>query len=70
MAGTEGKDPVYSRPVVVGSERLRLSGELQRLITFLNQALSQDKLEFGLRKEQDGAYVLTIYRIQEADTSR
>lgn len=70
MAGTEGKDPVYSCPVVVGSERLRLSGELQRLITFLNQALSQDKLEFGLRKEQDGAYVLTIYRIQEADTSR
>jgi len=70
MAGTKGTDPVYSRPVVVGSERLRLSGELQRLITFLNQALSQDKLEFGLRKEQDGAYVMTIYRIQEADTSR
>ncbi|MBE3577478.1 MAG: DUF4264 family protein [Limnochordales bacterium] len=70
MGESVEQNRVYTRPVVLGSERLRLSGELHRLITFLNQTLAQDRLEFGLRKEEEGVYVLTLYRIEEFGIAR
>lgn len=51
-----------SRILLLGSERLSLQGDLQRLVTFLNQTLAREGFEFGLRKEAKDTYVLAVYR--------
>lgn len=47
---------------VIASDTLVLSGNVQRLVTFLNRSLKDEGYIFGLRRADDEHVHLTIYR--------
>lgn len=47
---------------VIASDTLALSGDIQRLVTFLNRSLKDEGYIFGLRRANDEQVYLTIYR--------
>lgn len=46
---------------VIASDTLALSGDVQRLVTFLNRSLKDEGFIFGLRRADDERVHLTIY---------
>lgn len=48
---------------VIASDTLHLSGDVHRLVTFLNRSLKDDGYIFGLRLTDDEQYQLNIYRV-------
>lgn len=55
-------EPAEDKLVVIGAGSFRLSGDVHQLVTFLNRSLKDDDYIFGLRRGEDGAFQLTIYR--------
>lgn len=47
---------------LIASGSFRISGEAYKLVTFLNQALKDENLIFGLCKGEGGRLSLNIYR--------
>lgn len=54
--------PQHDQLLVVASDTLDLSGDVQRLVTFLNRSLKDEGFIFGLRLADDGRVRLTIYQ--------
>lgn len=50
---------------VLAAKNFRLSGEVHQLVTFLNQALKDRGLCFGLSK-RDESLQLTVYEVSSA----
>lgn len=50
---------------LVGQVTVALSGETYRLVTFLNQALKDQNLIFGLARAADGRATFAVYRSGE-----
>lgn len=62
-AGDEtGSEAGQDQLLVIASDTLFLSGDVHRLVTFLNRSLKDDGYIFGLRLADDERYHLTIYR--------
>ncbi len=48
---------------VLGSDTFALSGEVYKLVTFLNQCLKRQNLIFGLSKGPSGRLTVTVYAV-------
>jgi len=60
---TEKKQAAAHEPLqAMASETLALTGDVHRLVTFLNRALKEHGFIFGLKRAGEDQYHLTIYR--------
>lgn len=50
---------------LLGSQTLAVTGQVYQLVTFLNRCLRDRHLEFGLRRQSDGQYLLSVYQVQD-----
>lgn len=48
--------------LLIASDILALSGDVHRLVTFLNRSLKDDGYIFGLRLADDERYQLSVYK--------
>lgn len=55
-----------ARIELVGQASIAVSGEVHRLVTFLNQTLKDENLIFGLTRASDGGSTFSVYRVTGA----